>query len=748
MPTTGTITEDVSQQEGQGSLDVPKDAGQGSEGVVQRWLLEIKLAEQTFKNWRKQGKEAVERYESDEKGKRNRYNILWANTETLMPALYDSTPKPDIRRRYRDEDPIGKEVAEVLERAATFSIDAYDFDNVMDGTILDYLLAGRGLARVRYEPKFTKEQDAEGNSFDSLAFEEVTSEMVHWDKFIHGPGKKWEDITWIAFEHSLTRDDLVENFEGIGRTIELDQDLRADASETPRNESDANVFKRLKVWEIWDKDSKRIFFIAPSHKKAPLKVDEDPLGLKGFFPIPRPLYSIKKAGSLVPTPEYHLYRKQADELDKVTGRIDKLIDGLKVRGIYDGTISEFQRLVSAGDNDLVPGSNVTSLIERGGLDKAIWMMPIDVAANVLKELYLQREQIKQVIFEITGISDIIRGASDPRETATAQNLKGRFGALRLERRQRDVQRFARDLIRLKTEIMAERFQPETLSIMTNKQVGQEVIQIIRQDSARDFKIDIETDSTIARQLTEDQEAVTQLLGGIASFVTAIGPAVVGGFFPQEVAIEMIKAAARKAKLGRELDNVIEETTQNQQQQGPQQPEGPGPEEIAAQQEQQAKQAEMQLKAQEMQENMQLKQAELQLKAQEGQTKAQIEQEKLAHDGRKFEMQLAADNQLKAAELQQREGLEIAKLQDNQVARQETRDETQTLRRQDGIPDQSFEEDMNQLAQAIQLMAQAIIQQGQAQAETNAQLIQAITAPKKLVRDAQGRPAGVEVVNGV
>jgi hypothetical protein len=454
---------DTSTQESVGALEVKTDSGKGAEGEVRRWLLEIKLAEDTFKKWRKLGKEVVQRYRADDKlkGKRNRYNILWANTETLRPALYDSTPRPDIRRRYRDADPLGKDVAEVLERATSYALDAYDFDSVMEGVILDYLLPGRGLARVRYVPKFSQnppdEQNPEG--YESLAFEEVTCEKVHWDTFLHGPGRTWDDVTWIAFEHLLTRDDLIENFGGIGKTIPLDHDMRPEEGEESEDESDKNVFKRLKVWEIWDKDTKRIFFIAPSFKQAPLKVDEDPLGLKGFYPIPRPIVSIESPGSLVPTPEYQMYRKQAEELDKVSHRIDNLIEGLKVRGIYDGTITEFNRLVNASDNDLVPAENVTSLIERGGLDKAIWMMPIETAAQVLKELYLQRDQIKQVIYEITGISDIIRGASDPRETATAQNLKGRFGALRLERRQREVARFARDLIRLKAEIMAERFQP-------------------------------------------------------------------------------------------------------------------------------------------------------------------------------------------------------------------------------------------------------------------------------------------------
>ena len=47
-------------------------------------------------------------------------------------------------------------------------------------------------------------------------------------------------------------------------------------------------------------------------------------------------------------------------------------------------------------------------------------------------LYQQREQIKAVIYELTGLSDIARGASKASETLGAQQLKSQWGSIRLK----------------------------------------------------------------------------------------------------------------------------------------------------------------------------------------------------------------------------------------------------------------------------------------------------------------------------
>ena len=94
------------------------------------------------------------------------------------------------------------------------------------------------------------------------------------------------------------------------------------------------------------------------------------------------------------------------------------------------------------------------------------MWPVEKLIVVLRELYEAREQAKRVIYEITGISDIIRGSTVASETATAQQIKSQWGTLRLKRLQKEVQRYARDLLRMMLEIASKKFSEATFAQMT------------------------------------------------------------------------------------------------------------------------------------------------------------------------------------------------------------------------------------------------------------------------------------------
>lgn len=588
------------------SLEKPSDAGQGSSGQVRRWLLELQLSDKEEKTWRKLAGKVLERYRGEVKRDdafqrtRDTFNILWPNTETLTSSLYNSTPVPDVRRRFRDADPTGKIVAEILERSLSFALDVYDFDALMQAVVLDAVLPGRGLARVRYRPSFGPEpmQDAQGPVLNPqgepvypVVYEEVSCEHVQWDAFRRGPGKRWTEVPWIAFRHSMTREELVESFGPVGNEVKLseppDDDVKREEDPEVRG-----IWKTAEVWEIWDKTRREVLFLAKSYKAKPLKVGRDPLGLKQFFPIPEPLYSIRQTDSLVPLPEFMQYETLADELDRVTARINKIIRGLKLRGIYDSTVSEFRKLFEADDNELIPAENVVSLMEKGGLEKSIWMLDIGKPAQVLVQLYQYREVLKNAIYEITGISDILRGATVASESATAQNLKSQWGTLRLQHRQKEVARFCRDLIRLKAELIAEKFQPQTLMLITGLQfpsrseqqalqmqvktaeamqqpvppdmrlalsrpVWEDIERVLRDDALRSFSIDIETDSTIAAQLSQDQRNVTELLTATGQFMQSMSGPMQAGILPVEVVKELLLSILRRFKFGNAVEDALE-----------------------------------------------------------------------------------------------------------------------------------------------------------------------------------------------
>ena len=452
--------------DGSGQYETKRETEVKGESFVARWLAELELASNEEKDWRKEAEEARNIYRAEKEGANRRFNIQFSNVTTECAALYNSTPVPDVRPRYNDQDELSRLASQTIERSLSYSLDSYDFDTTAKAVVQDMRLAGRGIARVRYCPY----------DYQGRIYEEVCCEHVLWKHFRRGPATCWSDVPWVAFELFLTRDQLMELAPEKGGSVNLDfalteGEIKADAP--------PNVFRRARVWEIWDKATRKVIFIAPSYSNAPLRTEDDPLALLGFFPVPEPVYAIRTSDSLVPVCPFRIIKPLADELEEVTLRIQALIRVIKWRGYQHPALPSFERLEEAMDGELLPATeDVLSLVQGGGLDKFVWLMPLDTAINALQQLYVQREQIKQTIFEVSGLSDIMRGSSDPQETLGAQEIKAQFGSMRTQEQQRDVQRLCRDLFRLKAEIICNTFDPSNIQMMTGmKQPSQQEVQM-------------------------------------------------------------------------------------------------------------------------------------------------------------------------------------------------------------------------------------------------------------------------------
>ena len=641
-----------------GLYETPADAGTDDRGAVRLWLDAITLARKTEEPWRKNADKAIERYRDEGEARTKKFNILYANTQILLPSLYNSTPTPDVRRRHGDADPVGKVASQVIERGLAYSTDAYDFDATMRAVVLDMILPGRGVARVRY--------DATADGAQS-----VTCDYVDWRDFIVGPGRQWTEVPWVAFEHRLTREQLVEQFGAIGQTMPMDVVTGDHGKTDPRDVPE--VFKRATVYEIWDKQAREVLFLAPAVPDRLLRRVPDPLGLGEFWPTPRPVYDVMDSGSLVPLVPYDLYKHQADELDRVTARINALVAMCRYRGLRAGELNELTQLADAKDGDFVPVENAQQYLSAtggGGLDRAMWITPIETIAKVIAQLEAHRMAVKDTIYEITGLSDILRGATVASETATAQQIKSQFGSLRIQDRQREVQRFARDLYRLKAEIMAERFEPENLSVMSGidlptpeqkamaMQAGQpveaptwdDVMAVLRSDLMRAYRVDIETDSTIQADVARAQQNAAQFVQGFGGFIQAIGPAVQAGAMPMDVVSDLLTAFARSFKLGRQAEDALERLGQQARQPQPESDNGAAAAAQAAQMEAQAKAAEMQMQ-------QQAESARMELEGQKAQQDAALK----AMDMQGRQQAEAAGLQLKQAEMQSRMEMDGRKL---------------------------------------------------------------------------------------
>lgn len=640
-------------------VETPADFGTDPQGLRDRWVAEIERYDQWSKAWRERAREIVQRYRderasaTDWRNSIKKFNILWSNVQVLQPALYARTPRPVAERRWRDSDPVGRAAAEVLQRVIEYHLDDGRFDRVMRAVVQDRLLGGRGTAWVRYQPSFApaaparipvaevtdadgatswarddgrpvdpaavKDPDGEAPyieepAAETLAAETVEVEYVDWTDFGHAVARQWDEVSAVWRRVYLTRDQIVQRFgDEVGSAVDLDHTpsdvagRKADAGGPP-----ADQFRKAGVYEVWDRDTRRVIWVAKGYKTGPLDVRDDPLRLHGFFPCPPPLYATMTTDTLIPVPDFAEYQDQARELDELTARIDHLQDALRLRGVYDSSEPAIAMLLSQPDKTLVPISQWQAWAQKGGLSSAIELLSITDIAAVLAQLYNVRNQTKQELYEITGLSDIIRGQSNASETATAQQIKGRFATLRLQDSQADVQRFARDTMRLIGEIVAEHFTAQSLRLMSGvtllgeqerqavqmaaeaghpvppeieRAMGQPpleaVMEMLRSDAIRRFRIDIETDSTIAVDDEAEKRARVEFLQAAGGF---LGQAVqVAQAAPQFTPLlsQMLLFGVRGFRVGRSLESSFEDAMdaaaaapaqpQQQQQQAPQPP---------------------------------------------------------------------------------------------------------------------------------------------------------------------------------
>ena len=565
-------------------------------GTALYWQREIDQASEFERDWRERGIRVVERYR-DERDTgvvgplTHRFNILWANTETLKGALFARMAQPDVRRRFHDGDVAAREVAIALERALLYGIDVYDSELPIRAALEDYLLPGRGVVWVVYEPIIVKEKtkiEIRGEDVEILEEEEIERlgdqrcrfEYVHWQDYRESPSRRPEDVTWRARRHLFTREELV------GRGFDHAEEVPLNWM--PERSDDADIdelYNRADVWEIWDKVKRRRLFVATGYKNV-LADDDDPYTLENFFPCPTPLIAVRTNNTSIPVPEFTLYQDQADELDRVTTRITFLIEGLKRRGVYDSSIPELAHLANATDNEFVPSDNFANLAQKGGLNGAFQTEDISTITQVLAGLYNQRGQVLQTIYEITGISDIIRGGgTKASESATAQQLKAQYGSMRLRLRQEDISKYIRDLFRIKAELIAENYEPEVLERMTGISITDEMVEIMRNDKLRSYQIDVETDSTVfadEEQMKRTRIEFANVMGGYlvqAIEATRAAPELT------PIAFQILKFVSGAWKVGRQFEDVIDETEAAvmQQLQAAQQQPQVSPEERIAQQ---------------------------------------------------------------------------------------------------------------------------------------------------------------------
>jgi hypothetical protein len=460
---------------------------------VGTWLAEIARAQKSMQTWTERCEKIRKkyRYEASLNAKTRQYQMLWSNMETMKPSVYTKPPKGIVQQRWKDRDPVSRDACELLERGVNFTLDANDYNTKLEQVRDDYLLYARGVARVKYKPEFDTVDKEDGMLDDAsidpeedieqeaktpqaaevLKFENVNMEYVQRADFVHSISRTWEEVTWVDFISYMDRDALRERFaKKIADAIPLD--AGPDRPDDSRSINSSQSDDKATIHEIWDKAKNRVLWIA---KGYPDVLEEGPpyLKLEGFYPCPKPAYGTLTNDSLEPVPDYVFYKDQCDEIDTLTARIAALTEMLKLVGFYPAGPAgegapEIERAVLPGFENKMIAVKSWAIFSEGAKGGApiIWL-PIDHVVAVIEACIKLRQQLVEDVYQIYGLSDIMRGDGKASETATAQNIKAQYGSVRIRERQNELARFCRDLCRLIGEILASQFNQDTLLQMAN-----------------------------------------------------------------------------------------------------------------------------------------------------------------------------------------------------------------------------------------------------------------------------------------
>jgi hypothetical protein len=669
----------------------------------------------------------------------------------------------------------------MLERALEFEIEHYgDYKSAMNNSVLDRLLGGRGVSWVRYEPHFavdepgepddgfqvtedsdeseTPEGEANENP-ERIEYECAPVDYVHWKEFGHSPGARtWEEVTCVWRKVYMSRPALVERFgEELGYKIPLDTKPADDKNSYKPTDG---VYEAV-IYEIWDKETGKVLWISKSLGKI---IDErdDPLQLENFFPCPKPLYSTLTTDSLEPIPDFVIYQDQARELDTLCDRIDGLINALKVRGVYDASSSELQRLFSEGENNtLIPVDNWMAFAEKQGMKGAIDLVDITPFAQALAQCYQAMEQVKGQIYELMGIADIQRGQTDPNETLGAQIIKSNNASGRLKTMQHAVVDFATTILSIKAQIICTHFTDETLVQISgamqlsdqDKQLIPQAIALLRDQASKNFRIEVTSDSMIYQDEQQEKQDRVAFLAAVGQYLQMAMPAAQASPELVPMLVEMLKFGVTAFKAGKQLEGIIDETAdklrETAKQQAGQPPQPPielqklqmqsQMEQAKLQAQSQAKQAEMQaqlqMEQQKMQMQMEVEKAKQEYQAQENQLKFQLEEQRNMMD-REMEVKVAQmkmmterNTQVLLAHINNGAKIEVARIGSDDS---------------DGAMAYANEQDMAQAMQnPMETVANAINNNSNQMAMMLAEMMNKMSQPKTVVRGADGKIVGVQ-----
>jgi len=615
------------------SINSESDFANTPNGLAQKWQTEIQASQQELLKFHQDANRITQRYldKRDAYAKdESKVNLFWSTMQVLLSMLYARPPKADVARSFQDYDDdvarvSGTMLQRMLNRAFDDNVSAWD-SAVRQG-IEDWLVVGCGQIWLRYEvttepyevPAVFDEYGQElspAQEAERIVNEDAPCDYIYWEDFFYSPARTWHEVRWVARRVFMTKDQLVERFgDVIAAQVPLGNYSKKDQvnDQSPKHDP----WSKAEVFEIWCKEKRKVYWYAKSCDII-LDVKDDPLGLDGFFPCPKPLAANVTSSNFMPRADYIFAQDQFNELDEINTRITWLTRAARVAGVYDKSAEGIQRLYNqTTENQLIPVDNWAMFAERGGVKGQVDFAPIDQVVNAIDHLRQYRQDKVTQIYEVLGISDIMRGSSKASETAAAQQIKAQFGSTRIQLKQFYIADWITQALRIKAEIICKHFQPETIIKRSNIErtpdapLAMQAVQLLKDEEMNEYRINIEADSMAALDWAAERDAAVQFMQGLGAFISQVAP--MAQQVPQAapVLMSLLQWSVSKFRVSTQIESVLDQAIGALKQQGMPQPQ-PNPMQDAEVAEKQAGAAERMAKAKNT--NMEATAKEAQLRA--------------------------------------------------------------------------------------------------------------------------------------
>lgn len=571
----------------QARIESDKDFEDSPRGMAERWTVEIEAARKELEKFHTDGDRITERYldkRDDWARAESRVNLFWSTMKVLLSMLYARPPRASVARSFLDGDDDQARVAgTILQRLLNRSFDdnVSSWDAAVRQAIEDWLVVGLGQVWLRYEVETEEREEpaqidpmtgaelVPASTVEAIVEEDAPVDYIYWKDFFWSPARTWAEVRWVARRVYMTRDKLVARFgEEIGRAVPLQSTTpTADKDQRPRHDP----WAAAEVFEIWCKDTEKVYWLAKGFDVI-LDYKSDPLEIEGFFPCPKPLCANVTSSNFLPRADYVFAQDQFDELDEINTRITWLTRAAKVIGVYDKAADGLQRMFQqATENQLIPVDNWAMFAESGGIKGKIDWVPIEAVVNAIERLRVYRSDKTQQIYEVLGISDVMRGASKASETLGAQRMKAQFGATRIQLMQFYIAEWISNALRIKAEIICKHWQPDTIVTRSNimrtpdAQLAGPAIQLLKDEEMSEYRINVEADSMAALDWDSERDSAVQFLSGLGAFVSQVQPMVAAMPGSGPFLLRLLQWGVSKFRVSTEIESVLDQAIAGAQQ---------------------------------------------------------------------------------------------------------------------------------------------------------------------------------------